>query len=97
MANPTFHKFLVEHAKFPCPLILTGNTTTSSTDVKDSAEVERVQDDWKARHAVRNNSLVRKLCDALESILGQTPLVGGLKNLISSIILCLLCWSIRLA
>jgi hypothetical protein len=36
--------------------------------------------EWKAKLAVRDDTLVRKLCDALEDILGDTPLAEGAEH-----------------
>jgi hypothetical protein len=72
MANLTFHDFLVERAIFPFPETVIGGTVTS-TDIS-LVDVGIIHNDWKATHAVRDNELARKLCDALKSILGETPL-----------------------
>ncbi|KIM80579.1 hypothetical protein PILCRDRAFT_73114 [Piloderma croceum F 1598] len=72
------HDFLVEHAKFPFPdpgeIRSAGSTDISTT------EVGLVKVDWKAQHAVRDNTLVQKLCCALEKILGNAPLAAGAEN-----------------
>ena len=36
--------------------------------------------EWKAGHAVRDHTLVQKLCQALEDILGAIPLADGAEN-----------------
>src|SRR5712691_6208307 len=36
-------------------------------------DVGRLDDEWKARHAVRDNNLAEKLCDTLEATLGDMP------------------------
>ena len=36
--------------------------------------------EWKAVHAVRDDTLVQKLCQALEDILGATALAAGAEN-----------------
>ncbi|KAH9975465.1 hypothetical protein BGW80DRAFT_1436615 [Lactifluus volemus] len=70
------HDFLVEHAKFPFPALnehLSSTTTDISTLEVDS--LEKKNPEWKAKLAVRDDTLVQKLCDALEGILGDAPLV----------------------
>jgi hypothetical protein len=67
-----FHDFLVEHARFPFPL-LDELQTTDTTDVSDF-EVGLLESVWKAEYAVRDDALVRKLCDGLQNILGDTAL-----------------------
>ena len=59
----------MEHAKFPFPLLnedLSSNTTDISTLDVGSLEIK-----WKAKLAVRDDTLVQKLCDALKKILGD--------------------------
>jgi len=78
--NLTFHDFLVEHAKFPFPLAETSiGGTATSTDIVDF-EVGLLDRQWKALHAVRDNDLAMKLCDALETILAETPLTEDSRN-----------------
>ena len=67
-----FHDFLVEHAKFPFPLP-DKLRTYDTTDVSDF-EVGLLEREWKAKYAVRDDALVRKLCDGLKNILGDTAL-----------------------
>jgi hypothetical protein len=67
-----FHDFLVEHAKFPFPLPDEFRTTVT-TDVSDF-EVGLLKREWKAKYAVRDDALVRKLCDSLQNILGDIAL-----------------------
>jgi hypothetical protein len=67
-----FHDFLVEHAKFPFPLPDEFRTTVT-TDVSDF-EVGLLKREWKAKYAVRDDTLVRKLCDSLQNILGDIAL-----------------------
>jgi hypothetical protein len=72
------HDFLVEHAKFPFPPLdehLSSNTTEMSALDVDLLEIE-----WKAKLAVRDDTLVQKLCDTLQDILGDTPLTEHVKN-----------------
>lgn len=68
------HDFLVEHAKFPFP----ESDHAQNVDTTDISlvEVALLQREWKPNHAVRDNTLVEKLCNTLENILGNT-LLGG--------------------
>ncbi|KIL54822.1 hypothetical protein M378DRAFT_18516 [Amanita muscaria Koide BX008] len=70
------HDFLVEHAKFPFPP--PDELRTASTANISEFEVGLLEQEWKARHAVRDDDLVRKLCNSLENILGDTPLALGI-------------------
>ncbi|KAM6493293.1 hypothetical protein JOM56_011427 [Amanita muscaria] len=72
------HDFLVEHAKFPFPRP-DESRTAGATDISEF-DVARLEPEWKARHAVRDDSLVQKLCHSLENILGDTPLAAGSEN-----------------
>jgi len=56
-------------------LFLTKLRTADTTDVSDF-EVGLLEREWKAKHAVRDDALVRKLCDSLQNILGYTALIG---------------------
>ena len=69
MTDPTFHDFLVEHAKFPFPDCSIG-ASASSTRLSE-VDVGHLDDEWKARHAVCDNDLANKLCDALRTTLGE--------------------------
>jgi hypothetical protein len=72
------HDFLVEHAKFPFPP-LDGHLSSSTTDIS-TLDVDLLETEWKAKLAVRDDTLVQKLCHALEDILGDAPLVEGAEN-----------------
>ena len=72
------HDFLVEHAMFPFPHP-SEDRTAGTTDVSQF-EVAMLEREWKAGHAVRDDTLVQKLCQALEDILGDTPLAAGAEN-----------------
>ncbi|KIM44998.1 hypothetical protein M413DRAFT_17851 [Hebeloma cylindrosporum] len=72
------HDFLVEHAKFPFPH--PNEDRTAGTNDIFQFEVAVLEREWKARHAVRDNTLVQKLCQALEDILGTIPLAAGAEN-----------------
>ena len=67
--------FLVEHAMFPFPHP-NEDRTAGTTDVSQF-EVGMLEREWKAGHAVRDDTLVQKLCQALEDILGDIPLASG--------------------
>ena len=73
-----FHDFLVEHAKFPFPHT-DKLQTVDTTDISDF-EVGLLDRAWKAKHAVRDEALVQKLCGGLEIILGDTPISAGSKK-----------------
>jgi len=80
MADSLFYDFLVEHAKFPfpdsdCPI----GASASSTGLSE-LDVGHLDDEWKARHAVRDNDLARKLCDALKATLGNTRVTEDSRN-----------------
>ena len=69
------HDFLVEHAKFPFPLT-EESPTVGTTDIS-AFEVGLLEKEWRAEGAVRDDTLVQKLCETLETILGDTPLAAG--------------------
>ncbi len=81
MENIALHQLLVEHAMFPFPQTVTGDPD-SSTDINE-LEVALIDGDWKATHAVQDNDLCRKLCDALRTILGETRLTRRSKGSLS--------------
>jgi hypothetical protein len=72
------YNFLVEHAKFPFPH--TGELRTAGTTDISDFEVGLLERDWKAEHAVRDETLVQKLCHTLKNILGDTPLAADAEN-----------------
>jgi hypothetical protein len=72
------HDFLVEHAKFPFPHP-NEDQTAGTTDVSQF-EVAMLEREWKAGYAVRDDTLVQKLCQALEDILGAIPLAAGAED-----------------
>jgi hypothetical protein len=74
----TLHDFLVEHAKFPFPPF-NEDLASSATDISTS-DVGLLEPEWKAEAAVRDDTLVQKLCDALKVILGDAPLAEGAEN-----------------
>jgi hypothetical protein len=74
MMDLTFHDFLVEHARIPSPETSTDDTT-AFTDISE-VDVGLPNNKWKALHAVRDNDLTNKLCDALRTTLSDTLLTG---------------------
>jgi hypothetical protein len=72
------YDFLVEHAMFPFPHP-NEDRTAGITDVSQF-EVAMLEREWKAGHAVRDDTLVQKLCQVLEDILGAIPLAAGAEN-----------------
>jgi hypothetical protein len=47
-----------------------------TTDIS-AFEVSLLEREWKAEDAVRDDTLVQKLCRTLKTILGDTPVVAG--------------------
>ena len=72
--------FLVEHAMFPFPQPDHDEYRTAGTTNVSQFEVAMLEREWKAGHAVRDDTLVQKLCQALEDILEDTPLEAGAEN-----------------
>jgi hypothetical protein len=72
------HDFLVEHAKFPFPP-LNEHLSSSTTDIS-ALDVDLLEIEWKAKLAVRDDTLVQKLCDTLQDILGDAPLTERTKS-----------------
>ena len=70
----TLHDFLVEHAKFPSPETSTDDTT-AFTDISE-VDIGLLNNKWKALHAVRDNDLANKLCNALRTTFSETLLTG---------------------
>jgi hypothetical protein len=68
----TFHTFLVEHANFPFPD--TRQSRSAGTTGISQTEVETLDEEWKAKRAVRDSTLVQKLCTVLRNFLGDTVL-----------------------
>jgi len=73
------HKFLVEHAMFPFPQPTEDSQSASTTDIS-LVEVPMLDREWKANYAMRDDTLVQKLCRSLENILGDTPLSADAEN-----------------
>jgi hypothetical protein len=76
------HDFLVEHAKFPFPR--PDECRTAGTTDISVFEVGLLEREWKAAHAVRDDTLVHKLCRTLKNILGDTPVAAGHENYLRS-------------
>ena len=65
---------------FPFPLP-NEDRTAGTTDLDISQfEVGLLEREWKAGHAVRDDTLVQKLCQTFKDILGDTPLAAGAEN-----------------
>ena len=79
----TWREFLVEHAKFPFPHPFE-HGSVSTTDISDM-EVGLLAQGWKAQYAVRDETLVQKLCQTLENILGDSLLPDGSEDQLLSI------------
>jgi hypothetical protein len=71
-----WHDFLEQSAKFPFP-DTSETRSTSTTNISDFALLE---EQWKAQHAVRDETLVQKLCLTLKNILGDAALAAGAEN-----------------
>ena len=70
------HDFLEQRAKFPFPD--TGAIRSAGTT--DISNFSLLEEQWKARHAVRDEKLVQKLCLTLKNILGDTYLTVDAEN-----------------
>ena len=73
-----FHNFLVEHAKFPFHKPDEARST-GSNDISE-IEVRLLETKWKAKHVVRDDTLVQNLCDVLQDILRDIVLSVGAEN-----------------
>lgn len=73
-----FHDFLVERAMFPFP-VPDENKSTGHIEIHVT-DVERLDAKWKATHAVRDDTLVPKLCHALQDILRDMELSAVAEN-----------------
>lgn len=80
----TLQDFLVEHAKFPFPLLAEGG----SFDITDIShlDVGLLTQEWKTQEAVRDETLILRLCKTLEDIIGDTPLPDGTEDPLRSIL-----------
>ncbi|KIL58963.1 hypothetical protein M378DRAFT_27259 [Amanita muscaria Koide BX008] len=72
------HDFLVVRSFHPLNLIIL-DRSVKTTDIS-LIEVASLKREWKPYHAVRDNTLVQKLCSTLENILGDTLLAADAEN-----------------
>jgi hypothetical protein len=73
MSRPSWHHFLLKYAQFPFPEPEEGTESTSAIDISQ-IEIGLLRREWRANRAVRDNTLIQKLCDALQNILGEAVL-----------------------
>lgn len=71
----TWQEFLVEHAKFPFPAPVENGTVTT-TDVSD-LQIGLLTQEWRAQYAVRDETLVQKLCQTFKEIIGDALIPDG--------------------
>jgi hypothetical protein len=74
----TLHDFLVEHARFPFP-VPDESQTVATTDIS-LLDVSKLCRERKAGAAVRDDTLVQKLCQTLKTILANTPVAADDKD-----------------
>jgi hypothetical protein len=67
-----FHDFLVGHALFPFPA--PDRTISINTTKFSQVELTMLNENWKAKFTVRDDTLVDKLCTALRVILENQEL-----------------------
>ena len=67
------YDFLVEHAKFPFPVLELHCVSSGTADIS-TVDAGSLKSEWKAKVAVRDNDLFQKLCRALERILEAVTL-----------------------
>ena len=79
------YDFLVEHAMFPFPQPSENEGPSADTTDISLVEVPLLERAWKANHAVRDNTLVQKLCSTLKNILGDTLLAADAENQLLSL------------
>ena len=65
--------FLLEHAKFLFPPDTGESGSASSADISD-VEVGYITQSWRAKYAMRDETLVENLCLTLEKILGDATI-----------------------
>ena len=74
------HDFLVKNAKFPFPRP-DEHGSIISADISP-VEVGKLDSEWKANYAVRDEALVQKLCNGLENILGDSLITTRPKTIL---------------
>jgi hypothetical protein len=77
-----WHDLLLEHAMFPFPHP-DEDRSAGTTDISQ-IEVGCLSREWKANHAVRDDTLVQKLCHTLKDILGETLLAADAESYLLS-------------
>ena len=71
----TWKSFLLQHAKFPYPLAEENHSIyITATSV---LEAGRLDLRWKAKYAIRDADLIQKLCNTLDTIVGDKTLPGA--------------------
>ncbi|KAH9039312.1 hypothetical protein EDB85DRAFT_2287134 [Lactarius pseudohatsudake] len=73
----TWREFLVEHAKFPFPDPVENPYVGTDISPKDVGDVAP---NWRAKYAVSDKTLVQKLCQTLDNILGDTVFPDDSRN-----------------
>ncbi|KAH9074821.1 hypothetical protein EDB83DRAFT_2672416 [Lactarius deliciosus] len=73
----TWREFLVEHAKFPFPDPVKNRYVGTDISPKDVGDVAP---NWRAKYAVSDKTLVQKLCQTLDNILGDTVFPDDSRN-----------------
>ena len=73
-----FHDFLVKHALFPFPVPV--QTESINTTSLSQVEIGMLDANWKAKRALRDDTLVDKLCTTLRDILGNQELSAASKD-----------------
>ncbi|KAH9066864.1 hypothetical protein EDB87DRAFT_1678702 [Lactarius vividus] len=75
--HPDVARILVKHAKFPFPDPV--NNRYVGTDIS-SKDVGDVTPNWRAKYAVSDKTLVQKLCQTLDNILGDAVFPDDSQN-----------------
>ena len=72
--------FLVGRGTYMFPFPHPNEDRTAGTTDVSQFEVALLEREWLAGHAVRDDALVQKLCQALDDILGDTSLAAGVED-----------------
>lgn len=80
--STTWREFLPENAKFPFPDTTTRSMYAHSADINPLL-VGSIPQNFKAKYAVPDMTLVDKLCQTLDEILGDNPIMGPIPDLLS--------------